>query len=101
MSRRRGAPPCPPWHTWGQACVLFARGATTRAALPVALLVGTVLTAANEGAQLTSGQLRWSLAVKTAVNYATPFVVASFGYLTGGRRERDLEGPGAGGHRRT
>lgn len=86
MSPHRRTPACPLWEQWPQACGLFVRGATARAAAPVALVVGTVLTAANEGAQLAAGELRWSLAVKIAVNYVTPFVVASLGYLIGGRR---------------
>ncbi len=66
--------------------MLVLRGATARAAVPVALLVGSILTAANEGSQLADGRWRWTLVVKIAVNYATPFLVASFGYLAGGRR---------------
>lgn len=58
---------------------------TARAATPVALLVGTVLSAVNEGGQIGGGDINWVVGVRVAVNYATPFVVASMGYLSSGR----------------
>lgn len=65
---------------------MFVRGATVRAALPVAVVVGTILSAANEGDQIARGQWGWVLWVRLAVNYVTPYVVASVGYLVGGRQ---------------
>lgn len=79
------AGPCPPWQTWPQAGHLLLRGATTRAAIPVALLVGTLLSSVNEGGDLAAGKLGWVVWVRVVVNYATPFLVASVGYLAGGR----------------
>lgn len=81
-----GVGPCPPWTAWPEALVLFVRGATVRAALPVAVVVGTILSAANEGDQIARGQWGWVLWVRLAVNYVTPYVVASVGYLVGGRQ---------------
>lgn len=75
----------PTWSTWPHAVALFVRGATLRVAGPVALTVGTVLTAVNQGSVLLAGAANWATWVRVAVNYATPFVVASVGYL-GARR---------------
>lgn len=58
---------------------------TARAAIQVALVVGTVLSGVNEGGDLLDGHFDWVVALRIVVNYATPFVVASIGYLASGR----------------
>ncbi len=69
------------WSTYLQACTLVARGATVRVAGRVAVVVGTILSAVNQGSIIAAGHSTWATWVRVAVNYATPFVVASVGYL--------------------
>lgn len=66
---------------------MFLSGLTARSALPIALLVGTVLSAVNNGAALFAGQFSLSVMVKVAVNFAVPFLVASAGFLSAGRTD--------------
>lgn len=91
MRRHRPPDSTPSWSTWPQALALFLRGRTLRVAGPVAALVGSVLTAVNQGGTLTGGTVSWSTCARVAVNYATPFTVASIGYL-GGCRARPAAG---------
>jgi len=77
----------PTWTTRRQAWGLFVRGATVRVASRVAVIVGTVLSVANQGAILIGEDPSWATWVRVAVNYLTPFVVASLGYLAGCRIE--------------
>jgi hypothetical protein len=83
---RAGRTGCPPWTHRREALGLFLSGVTVRAAAPVALVVGSVLSAVNQGGVLLQGRLHIGLVVKIVVNYLTPFVVASLGYLAAGRR---------------
>lgn len=85
-SRRQSHAGCPPWTRRRDALRLFLRGVTVRAAAPVALVVGSLLSAVNQGGVLLHADLSAGLAVKVAVNYLTPFVVASLGFLAAGRR---------------
>lgn len=59
------------------------RGATVRVAGKVAAVVGTILSLANQGSVLFGGHTTWASWVRVGVNYLTPFVVASIGYLAG------------------
>ncbi|MCA1696708.1 MAG: nitrate/nitrite transporter NrtS [Actinobacteria bacterium] len=92
MSRSRRTPVPLTWSRWPQAVALFARGATLRVAGPVSLIVGMVLTAVNQGSVLLGGASNWATWVRVAVNYATPFVVASVGYLGARRAPSDPQG---------
>jgi hypothetical protein len=47
-----------------------------------ALVVGTWLTAINQGDVLVSSGLHWHVALKIFLNYLTPFVVANIGLLS-------------------
>jgi hypothetical protein len=40
----------------------------------------------NQGGVLLGGHPGWATWARIAVNYATPFLVASLGYYLGGRR---------------
>jgi hypothetical protein len=66
---------------------MFVRGATVATASRIALVVGTWLSWLNQGHVIADGHAPWA---KIALNYATPFVVASLGYL-GARRRRNVE----------
>ena len=76
---------CPPWTRLPDAIRLFVLGGTVRAALPVAAVVGCVLSAINEAPRLVDGGYRRLIWVQIAVNFVVPFLVASYGYLTAGR----------------
>lgn len=65
--------------------VQFARGATLRSCLPVAAIVGCVLSAINEGARIASGHVAWTTWVQVGLNFVVPFLVSSYGYLTAAR----------------
>lgn len=71
------------WTTPREAAAMFLRGATARAASRIALVVGTWLTAVNQWAAIREGHPPWTA---IALNYATPFVVASLGFLAARRR---------------
>jgi SAM-dependent methyltransferase len=64
-------------------------GRTGRKALPVAAVVGTVLSAVNQGSVIAGGLATASTWIRVGVNYAVPFVVASVGYLAGRRVRPD------------
>lgn len=66
----------------GEMIVLFVRGATLRPCLPVAAVVGCVLSAINEGARIASGHVGWPTWAQVGLNFVVPFLVSSYGYLT-------------------
>ncbi|NKQ55653.1 nitrate/nitrite transporter NrtS [Amycolatopsis sp. K13G38] len=70
--------------TWShprQAVRWFLQGRTVRTAAPTATVVGTVLSAVNQGAVIAGGHATGTTWVQVAINYAVPFTVASVGYL--------------------
>ena len=76
---------CPAWCTYRQAIVLVCRGVTLRVAGKVALIVGTILSATYQAAVILDGHAGWVTWLRVAVNYATPFTVASVGFLAAAR----------------
>ena len=81
------SPPPATWVSYREAARLFLRGATVRTAGLIALVVGTWLSAMNQWCQIASGHPPW---IKLVLNYATPFTVASLGFLAA-RRRRNVE----------
>jgi hypothetical protein len=79
---------CPPWSRPAEAARLFARGITLRRCLPVALVVGCVLSAINEGAEIATGHPGWLTWVRVGLNFVVPFLVSSYGYLVAARITR-------------
>jgi hypothetical protein len=75
------------WVSYTDAARLFLRGVTLPTAIRVALLVGTWLSLMNQGQLIVHGHPPW---VKLALNYLTPFAVASIGFLAA-RRRRNVE----------
>jgi hypothetical protein len=63
-------------------------GALVRRSLRVALVVGTILTAINQGGAIVTGAWTPALAWKIPLTYAVPFMVATWGALTS-LRQRD------------
>lgn len=76
----------PEWSGPRELCVLILRGVTFRTASRIALVVGSLLTAVNQGTVIASGEAGVATWVRTAANYAIPFTVASIGYLSPFRR---------------
>ena len=83
----------PPRSRPGEMIALFAGGATLRPCLPVAAVVGCVLSAINEGARIASGHTAWPTWVQVGLNFVVPFVVSSYGYLTAQTRPVDQRRP--------
>ncbi len=79
---------CPLWSRPGEMIRLLARGATLRPCVPVAVVVGCVLSAINEGARITAASARWLIWVQVGLNFVVPFFVSSDGYLTAARVPR-------------
>src|SRR5262245_3696387 len=65
-------------------CALQHRPMLRRSAF-IALVVGTILTAINQGDVLLSGQWGPELAWKLPMTYAVPFIVATLGALGTGK----------------
>jgi len=89
MDGARGQARSVTWSHPSQAVLLFLRGATARTAVPVAAVVGTVLSAVNQGDVVLSGTASLWAWGRIAVNYLVPFLVASFGYLSARRSPPD------------
>jgi hypothetical protein len=69
------------------AARMFLRGVTLPSATRIALVVGTWLSFMNQGRLILDGRPPW---IRIALNYLTPFTVASLGYLAA-RRHRNVE----------
>lgn len=81
------------WTTLAGAARHVARGRTARVGAPVAAIVGTVLSAANRGSAILAGRIGPVALVRLGVNYAVPFLVASWGVLSTHRRRADGNNP--------
>ena len=77
------------WSRPSQAVSLFLRGRTARTATPVAIVVGTVLSAVNQGDVVVTGAAGVDTWVRIGVNFLVPFCVASFGFLAARRTPAD------------
>lgn len=64
-------------------------GVTARTAIPVALVVGTVLSAVNQGVAVAGGDATPAVWLRVGFNYVVPFVVSSTGFLGAGRLRSD------------
>lgn len=73
------------------------RGATVSVAAPVSAVVGTVLSAVNQGDVIVSGEAGAGTVIKIGVNYVVPFTVASIGFLGARRSPRGPADPCRGG----
>ncbi|HEX9505401.1 MAG TPA: nitrate/nitrite transporter NrtS [Acidimicrobiia bacterium] len=74
--------PHPTWSTPRECARLFAQGVTVRTAGRVAVIVGTILSAVNQGSTIVDGSTTWATWVRVGVNYCVPFIVASIGFLS-------------------
>jgi len=71
----------PTWHRPRQALLLVLTGQTFRPAGPVAVVVGSIISAVNEGSDIVGGIVTAATIFRILVNFAVPYVVASLGYL--------------------
>ncbi len=74
-------PPLQPWTRPAQALRMLLCGATAPSCLPVALLVGTVLSLVNQGDVVLHGVIGHVLVLKVLANYGIPFLTSSAGAL--------------------
>jgi hypothetical protein len=56
-----------------------------RRTLTIAIVVGTILTAINQGDVILKGEATSTTVVKAALNYVVPFIVSNLGLLAGAR----------------
>lgn len=78
--------PRPVWSRKVEAIGLVLRGRTARVAVPVAAVVGTVISVVNQAGVVLSGQADEITALRIVVNYVVPYIVASVAYLSACRR---------------
>ena len=82
-----GAPAAPlTWERPSEALALFLRGVTVRTAWKVSAVVGTVLSAVNQGTVIADADATAATWVRVGVNYLVPFLVSSVGFLSARRR---------------
>lgn len=75
------------WKTWIEAFRLFFNGETLRSCIPVALVVGLLLSSINQGDVILSGAITTIIWLKVGMNFVIPFCVSSYGYLRACRVE--------------
>jgi len=89
--------PLQPWAEPRHALRQLSRGATLRTCVPVALVVGSLLSAVNEGDVLVSGMVTQRVVVKLAANLLIPFLTSSTGALLGVRTRSEVGGSAVSG----
>jgi len=82
MTGTRPAPVPIEWSSYRDAVGLVARGVTFRTGSRIAVVVGTLLTAINQGSDLVAGAETTMTWFRIGANYLIPFIVASIGYLS-------------------
>jgi hypothetical protein len=76
----------PGWRTIGEAARLVSRVRIIRRTLTTAVVVGTLLSAINEGYLVARGEVSGGTWARIAANYLIPFIVANVGVLSATRR---------------
>lgn len=77
------------WSTPRQAAALVCRGRTLPSVWRIALVVGTLLTAVNQGTVLTAGHPGAATWARLAANYVIPYTVSSLGLLRAYRTQEE------------
>jgi hypothetical protein len=75
----------PTWSTPREAARVWFARATLRRTLPIAAVVGTILSAINQGSVIAGGNATTATWVRVGANYLVPFCVSSTGYLAATR----------------
>ena len=78
------------WETWTEALRLFLHGATLRSCIPVALIVGLILSTINQSDVIVSGAATTFTWLKVGMNFVIPFCVSSYGFLNGCRSDAPM-----------
>lgn len=68
----------------------FLHGATLHSCIPVALVVGLILSTINQSDVIVSGAATAVTWLKVGLNFVVPFCVSSYGFLKGYRSETPL-----------
>ena len=68
------------------ACVYCARRENLRRTVRIALVVGVLLTAINQGGVIAAGDATTATWVRCGLNFVVPFLVSNAGLLSGRRR---------------
>ena len=78
--------PPPTWTCASEAVEVCLFPPNRRRVTAIALLVGSLLVAINQGGALASGRVSWILWVRMALDYLIPACVSTMGVLAGSRR---------------
>ncbi|WP_406670406.1 nitrate/nitrite transporter NrtS [Methanolobus sp. ZRKC4] len=78
------------WKTWFEAFQLFLYGKTLQSCLPVALIVGLLLSTINQSDVILNGAATTITWLKVGMNFVIPFCVSSYGILKGCRLESPI-----------
>jgi hypothetical protein len=76
-----------PWSRGGvrDALSIVMRREHLRRTLPIALIVGVILTLINQGDVIVGGDASGATWIKVGLNFCVPFVVSNLGLLAGKR----------------
>ncbi len=75
------------WETWPDAFRLFFQGVTLQTCIPVAIVVGLILSTINQSDVIVSGAATSLTWLKVGMNFVVPFCVSSYGFLNARRVE--------------
>lgn len=78
------------WHTWSDAFKLFLNGVTLKTCIPVALVVGVILSTINQSDVIFNGSSTNATWIKVGMNFVVPFCVSSYGFLNARRSENPV-----------
>ena len=87
--------PPPTWACASEALSVCRYPPNRRRVAAIALVVGSLLVAINQGATLASGDLGWVVWVRVALDYLIPACVSTMGVLAGSRRKGPASERGA------
>jgi hypothetical protein len=80
------AAPTDTWSTPLEALRIVFLRTTVRRTIPIALVVGTILSLINQAGVILGGDATLVTWVRVGANYLVPFCVSSLGFLSATRR---------------
>ena len=87
--------PPPTWECASEAVDVCLYPPNRRRVAVIAVVVGSLLVAINEGGALASGHVGWVVWVRVALDYLIPACVSTMGVLAGSRRKGTASERGA------
>lgn len=78
--------PAPKWSTPLEALRIVFLRTTLRRTIPIALVVGTILSLINQAGVIFGGDATTVTWIRVGANYLVPFCVSSAGFLSATRR---------------